>query len=307
MFISLTELQSNIAEAVLSVTRDPIFRGRLEAEQNLLALTDPDASMAYIEECVNKQDPFPKVMRLLCLYSLTNNGIREKTYNLMRRDILQTYGYKYLYTLENLTKIGMFKLNNTRVNPYAKIRKDFNLIIEEMNEQDPSDVAYVYSGYAPISIRTIQYALSAPPPSTILPETKPDEPVVPPISSGSSRTLPTVMQIAQSMTTQTETKPVWVAGWGDARIDNLVKDTPGGPAFHARQILPKGLTRQEGSGGKVVMVFFIGGCTFTEISAIRFLNQKIEGHDFIIGTTKLINGTTMIDSIVEKFGKDHAQ
>lgn len=28
------------------------------------------------------------------------------------------------------------------------------------------------------------------------------------------------------------------------------------------------------SGAKVILVFFLGGCTFAEISALRFLSQK---------------------------------
>jgi len=52
------------------------------------------------------------------------------------------------------------------------------------------------------------------------------------------------------------------------------------------------------------MVFFVGGCTFTEISAIRFLSQKSEEYDFLVGTTKLINGNTILESVYERFGKD---
>lgn len=39
---------------------------------------------------------------------------------------------------------------------YATVRKNLNLIVDEVNEQDPDDVAYVYNGYAPLSIRLVQ-------------------------------------------------------------------------------------------------------------------------------------------------------
>lgn len=36
------------------------------------------------------------------------------------------------------------------------MRKPLRLIYEEINETEPDDVAYVYSGYAPLSIRLVQ-------------------------------------------------------------------------------------------------------------------------------------------------------
>uniref|UniRef100_A0A6B2KZZ3 Uncharacterized protein n=1 Tax=Arcella intermedia TaxID=1963864 RepID=A0A6B2KZZ3_9EUKA len=274
-------IQSNITESVLAVTRDLPFRDKLAAEQNLLALADPDVSMAHIEKMINKQEPINAVLRLLCLYSLTNNGIKDKFYNVLKRDILQTYGYKYLYTLENLTKIGMFKLNATRANPYAKTLKDLNLIIEEMNDKEPNDIAYVYSGYAPISIRIVEQAIASP--------------------AFTGATLTEEKGFFNSNSEKDPKSPI-VPLWGDPRTDSIMRDIPG-PHFHAKQPLPKNLLPQDESR-KVVLVFFVGGCTYTEISAIRFLNQKHEGIDFLVGTTKIINGNGFFDSVTEKVGKD---
>ena len=50
---------------------------------------------------------------------------------------------------------------------------------------------------------------------------------------------------------------------------------------------------------KVTLVFFLGGCTFTEISAIRFLESQSEGRDYLIATTKLINGNSLLESAME--------
>lgn len=41
------------------------------------------------------------------------------------------------------------------------------------------------------------------------------------------------------------------------------------------------------------LVFFLGGCTYAEISAIRFLGSLI-GREFTIATTNMLNGTTML-------------
>ena len=43
---------------------------------------------------------------------------------------------------------------------------------------------------------------------------------------------------------------------------------------------------------------FIGGVTFAEISALRWLAKEGEW-DFIIATTKLVNGNTLLQNLLE--------
>ena len=45
---------------------------------------------------------------------------------------------------------------------------------------------------------------------------------------------------------------------------------------------------------RVIMVFYIGGITFSEISAIRFLNKITKDKVFVIATTEIINGIKCI-------------
>lgn len=50
---------------------------------------------------------------------------------------------------------------------------------------------------------------------------------------------------------------------------------------------------------KVILVFFLGGCTFAEISALRFLSKQEDSNvEFVIATTKLINKNTFLDSFI---------
>lgn len=76
----------------------------------MLAGVDYEAALEYIQEAINKQESVVKVFRLLCLYSLTNNGLKEKEYNFIRREILQTYGYRYMFALERFAKLGELEL-----------------------------------------------------------------------------------------------------------------------------------------------------------------------------------------------------
>jgi len=244
-------IHTNIAEKILNFTKEPEFRQRLEAEQSLLAGTDPDSSSNYVEECINKKEPFVKVLRMLVLLSLTCGGIKLKQLELLKREILQTYGFEYLFTLNNLEKLGLFKKQEGK-STFAALRKSLRLIVEEIDEGNPSDIAYVYSGYAPLSCRIIQQAA----------------------------------------------RP---GGWKS--IDELLRMLPG-PTFEETQPLPPGVLAGAplaNSNGPVTLVFFIGGVTFTEIAALRFLAQQEQSNsNFIITTTKLINGDSIMNTLLEQ-------
>jgi vacuolar protein sorting-associated protein 33A len=55
----------------------------------------------------------------------------------------------------------------------------------------------------------------------------------------------------------------------------------------------------DGGENKASIVFFLGGCTYTEISALRFIAQR-EGKRILIATTGIINGTTMMKAAMDE-------
>ena len=50
---------------------------------------------------------------------------------------------------------------------------------------------------------------------------------------------------------------------------------------------------------KVVMVLFLGGCTATEVSALRFLANKSQTHEYIVMTTGMITGEQLLMSCMD--------
>lgn len=53
--------------------------------------------------------------------------------------------------------------------------------------------------------------------------------------------------------------------------------------------------------GKVTLVFFIGGVTFGEVAALRFIDRMEEGQrEYIVASTKLMNGDSLLESVVER-------
>ncbi|XP_009003071.1 vacuolar protein sorting-associated protein 33A isoform X2 [Callithrix jacchus] len=194
---------TSIAELIKDVTTSEDFFDKLTVEQEFMSGIDTDKVNNYIEDCIAQKHSLIKVLRLVCLQSVCNSGLKQKVLDYYKREILQ----------------------------------------------NPTDISYVYSGYAPLSVRLAQL-LSRP-------------------------------------------------GWRS--IEEVLRILPG-PHFEERQPLPTGLQKKRQPGeNRVTLVFFLGGVTFAEIAALRFLSQLEDGGtEYVIATTKLINGTSWIEALMEK-------
>ncbi|KAK9973903.1 hypothetical protein ABG768_022021 [Culter alburnus] len=239
---------TSIAELVKDITTSEAFFDNLTVEQEFMTGVDTDKVSTYIEDCIAQKDPLIKILRLVCMQSVCNNGLKQKVLDYYKREILQTYGYEHILTLKNLEKVGLLKPQSTMRNNYPTIRKTLKLWMEDANEQNPNDISYVYSGYAPLSVRL----------------------------------------------TQVLARPGWRS------IEEVLKMLPG-PHFEERQQVPTGLHKKRQPGeNRTTLVFFIGGVTYAEIAALRFLsNMEDSGTEYIIATTKLINGTSWIKSLMD--------
>ncbi|KAI9834756.1 MAG: hypothetical protein M1819_002842 [Sarea resinae] len=281
-----------LAEDIMKHTRSDLFSRSLEVQQNLAAGADPTTQHETIEELIARDAPLTAVLRLLCLESCMFGGLRPKDLENFKRQILHAYGFQHLLTLDSLEKLQLLQsrtsanalllptsASGTAGGPktnYSHLRKLLHLIVDEVNEQDPTDIAYVYSGYAPLSVRLVQCILQK---QYLLSITKGGTNVAGTAINGPSQ------------------------GWRG--FDDVVKSVRGktfdevqrgeDKAVRARQIL-------NGQGErKTVIVFFLGGISFAEIAAIRFMaKQENARRDIIICTTSVISGNRMMDAAIEK-------
>lgn len=95
-------------------------------------------------------------------------------------------------------------------------------------------------------------------------------------------------------------------GWSG--IQDVLGLLPGPTVDELQTLQPRMTRRHSGSSEnsssienpRVVLVFFIGGCTYHEISVLRTISQQEDSVvEFVILTTKIINGTTFIESLME--------
>ncbi|KAJ1327619.1 vacuolar protein sorting-associated protein 33A [Microdochium nivale] len=291
------KVHTGLAEEIRNHTKAEEFSKLLEVQQNLAAGADPSSQNDRIEELIARDIPLREILRLLCIYSSIAGGIKSKDFDHFRRLILQGYGYQHMLTLHNLEKMQLFLSRSSPLasmipmpgtsaaagsqTNYTSLRKQLRLIVDEVNENDPNDIAYVYSGYAPLSVRLVQCVLQKQYLATM--------------TKGNGA--PTVA--AQIGSAQ---------GWRG--FDDVVKHARG-PTFDESQKGEDKAVKARAllSGGgekKTVFVVFVGGITFTEIAALRFIAKQEEGRrDIIICTTSIISGNKIMDAAIEKASFAH--
>lgn len=251
----------NLAQHLSTFTSKPSFLGQLDMEHTIIEAQSYDICFEYIEEMIHKQEPLNKVLRLLILFSVTNSGLPKKQFDYLRRELLHSYGFEHMATLNNLEKAGLFKKQETKSN-WQLVKRALQLVVEDTDTTNPNDISYVFSGYAPLSIRLVQNA----------------------IRSG-WRPMEEILKLLPGPHYETKrggfsSSPSFDMSQGLSSIDKVVD---------GRRSL--------------VLVVFVGGVTFAEISALRFLSaQEGMAYDVIVGTTKIISGNSLAETFSENLG-----
>ncbi|CAM9699279.1 unnamed protein product [Pylaiella littoralis] len=285
-------LHINIAEVIMEGSGGPEFRKRWQTER---AMLEGEDCCEVIEEMISMQEPALKVIRLMCLQSATDAGIKTSKYEFLKREIVQTYGYEHLYTLNNLESVGLLKKREKgwvgtadAASPWPSLRRALRLVNDAVDVRSPDDIAYVSSGYAPLSVRLVQAsvrpgwttageALKLLPGACVEVTQDPD---------GPPEDLPTALrrQIEQRgklAASSSVDGPFGVGGGSSSTGDGGGDDSP---------------------KKKVLVVYFIGGVTYMEIAALRFLNKQREfPFEIVTATTKIANGDEFVGTLLPKF------
>ena len=257
-----------LAELVKSATEESGFRQRWQTERSMV---ESETCYDTLEDLISGQAPPFRVLRLLCLQSLTGGGIKSSRFDSLRRDIVQTYGFEFVVILNNLETAGLLRRKETvfaldSASPFATLRKHLRLINAEVNATEPDDVSYVSSGYAPLTARLVEVAVT-------IGWAGKDEAL---------RELPgRLVDITQRNHPPEE-------------LSSAMKRKPG-PSLGT-------LARSKGSGSSekkpVLLVCFVGGVSFMEIAALRLLTKRPSfPYSIMILTTKVMGGRSMLKSL----------
>merc|ERR1719300_1876766 len=147
---------TTVAELVKAKIDCEEFRPSLELEQFILEGGATDYLEQVEDLAIGSETPLLRLLRLICLQSVVSSGLKPRLFDQYRRLILQNYGYGHLLTLDRLNTAGLLTQSTGNRPAYTMLRKRLSLILDNVDEQCPADIAYVHSVYAPLSVRLVQ-------------------------------------------------------------------------------------------------------------------------------------------------------
>ncbi|EKM84019.1 hypothetical protein AGABI1DRAFT_117473 [Agaricus bisporus var. burnettii JB137-S8] len=290
------KLHTGLSELLVPSTRTELFNKSLEIQQNLLASYEVNNQISAIEDMIARGAELHIVLRLLCLACIVTGGVKIKVLENLKREILQAYGYEYLPLLLSLASPPLSLLLPTPLPPsatinkypYSTLRKSLRLLIDdnlEALEEVENDISYVYSGFAPISIRLVQCVAQK---GGVLSNPAERE------KAGSEN--PTMTARASS---KVRAHPI--LGWKG--FEDVVDAIPGETidiVTNFSESASSGLSATNTDSierTSTTVVFFLGGCTYTEIAALRWVARQSTGRKFLIATTGMVSGASIIEGI----------
>ncbi|WFD31408.1 Vacuolar protein-sorting-associated protein 33 [Malassezia sp. CBS 17886] len=264
-------LHTALTEHLFQTTKTERFHALLEIQQNLVAGIQFAQQLQAIDELVALEVPLLAVLRLACLASVLAGGVREKWLEAFRIDVVHTYGYQFLPLLLALEQMHILcapasaapPAKTPRTSRVGDVQKVLRLIDDDVDERAPDDISYVFSGYAPLSVRLVQ-ALCQHPIARA------------PRGARADRTQPTAP----------------VSGW-DA-VDDAVRHLPGANVDVAQA---DGAFARDTDAVRTTVVFFLGGVTYAEIAALRLLSRQQQSRRFLIAATSIVNGNTLLSGL----------
>ena len=114
----------DLLQSITSVSSRRAFLSQWQSEQAMIERGQTDYDM--LEDAIAEEVPLVKLLRMLCLQSLCCGGFKK--FDQFRREILQTYGYEYVFTLDNLEKLGFFRKSG--IWDWPAIRRAFRLVVD---------------------------------------------------------------------------------------------------------------------------------------------------------------------------------
>jgi vacuolar protein sorting-associated protein 33B len=255
-----------MCEAIMDKKKEIEFRSQMEVERNIIEASDYRESIQYLEEIIISQVCPLLSLRLLCLLSLIQDGLPSKDYYNLIKLFLQSFGHHYLIKIFRLKQLGLLIQQNQ-----PKILSAVNPKVTNVLSQTKVAAAAISALPRKSHFRNVIKRLNLCPVSNT--ETKKTQDCSF-IFGGNF--VPLIYKIVDL-----------IIGENPNLVDNF--------KIVSNHVIHKRLdySDQGASRKKVVVVFFIGGLSYAEISALRFLARQ-KDIELMMCCSSIINGNRLM-------------
>lgn len=291
-----TTLSSDLLQEVEKSTSIQ-FNRLLELEQDiLLGNLDHKTSCDNILELIYEGDvSLKRILRLMCLSSLCKYGLRDKDYEMMKRELIDTYGIDVCFQLERLAHSGLcfsksllaslsksawnkeYRYISTWLDTMPPIEEDGREVSNVNSNHDaanPNDATFAYCGVVPLVTRFVQLLY--------------DRSV---LSKNYVSQQPYIISRRPSLA---KTGGLFEQIYGEANVAHEESWLP--DLKKNKKRVPIG--QQDNKTNDITIIAFLGGVTLGEIATLRFLQNSLHAKNinkrFIFVCDGVINGTRYI-------------
>ncbi|KAL9085118.1 MAG: hypothetical protein Q9165_007762 [Trypethelium subeluteriae] len=234
------------------------------------------------------------------LTQLTYEGLLDEVFTISNNHIEAPTSIRAGMGIPGMGGNAEAKGAGTKASDYSTLRRVLRLIVDDIDEHSPQDVAYAYSGYAPLSIRIVQSVLLKRYLATL---TRASAGVVQQAKVAEEG-------VGASLGVKAGFKPFEDAlrnvKGPSVEIEQGNEGKDGKSRERARAIL-KGSGTSAGKDKekeKVTLVVFVGGVCYAEVAACRFVAGQLEkegrARRIVVLTTSMISGDRMVGAAVQR-------
>ncbi|OXB77594.1 UNVERIFIED_CONTAM: hypothetical protein H355_002903, partial [Colinus virginianus] len=274
----LLSLHIGACESIMKKKTKQDFQDMIKVEHALLEGFDIRESTSFIEEHIDRQVSPIESLRLMCLLSITENGEGEpwslvgftpgvphsahcsvptalipKDYRSLKTQYLQSYGPEHLLTFHNLKRIGLL----TEQSPGETLTAVESRVSKLVTDRAAGKITDAFNSLAKKSnFRAISKKLS------LIPRVDGEYNLKTPRDMAyvfSGAYTPLSCKIVEQVLER--------RGWQG--LEEAVRLLNGNEFATA-----DGAAEDAGDAQRTVLAVFLGGCTFSEIAALRFLGKE---------------------------------
>jgi len=263
--VRATAQMINLVTLVQKHSSSDAFTARWQMERSMLDTDNERGVLAYLLELMAQQEDVTTVLRLLCLHSQCMGGLGRSDMDLLRQSVLDAYGFEHILTLEHLERCGLLRSGGQGVLsfaglggggkawPWSSLRNDLGLVAQAVDVQHPSSPHYLTSGYAPLSSHIAHLAAK---------DAWGGQAAMKSVEGPSL----SLLQLPGQQTTQAAQ---------DAYVRATTSTSAGASSAADTDVR------------RTVIVAFVGGVSYLEVAALRFISEHGKRHCCCFITTPL--------------------
>uniref|UniRef100_A0A3P8XCB1 VPS33B late endosome and lysosome associated n=1 Tax=Esox lucius TaxID=8010 RepID=A0A3P8XCB1_ESOLU len=263
----LLSLHIGASESMMKKKTKQDFQEMLKTEHSLLEGFEIRECISFIEEHINRQ---------VILFS----GLLPKDYRSLKAQYLQSYGVDHLLTFSNLKQLGLL----VEQQPGETLTVMESRVGKLVNDKTAGKLTDAFSSLAKKSnFRALSRRLN------LVPKSDEEYDLRVPrdmayIFSGA------YIPLSCKLIEQVLERDGWT---GLEEVTRMIN----GHEFAVTGETCKG-DHAEQFSARIILVMFLGGCTYSEISALRFLGKE-KGYKFVVVTTAITNSARVLESMLD--------